>query len=84
VVEGDGQSRQQIRGKGTQPFLVVSARARTLQPRNGPKPPNILPILIAQPNLISRVGPSLREFLDEKIQSVSGASNLLSHIRETE
>jgi hypothetical protein len=30
-------------------------------------PPNILPILIARPNLASRVSPSLREFLDEKI-----------------
>jgi hypothetical protein len=46
--------------------------------------PNILPILIAQPNRASRAGPSLREFLDEKIQSAGGASNLLSHTRETE
>jgi hypothetical protein len=52
---------------------------RFLPPPHTPTPnPNILPILIAQPNLASRVSPSLREFLEDKIQSAGGASNLLS------
>jgi hypothetical protein len=48
----------------------------------------ILPILIAHRTLSSmqscEANPSLRESQDEKIQSAGGASNLLSHIRETE
>jgi hypothetical protein len=48
----------------------------------------ILAILITHLTLTSmqssRPTPSLRESLDEKIQTAIGASNLLSHIRETE
>jgi hypothetical protein len=53
-----------------------------------PPNPKILAILIARHALSSmqssKPTPSLRESLDEKIQTAAGASNLLSHIRETE
>jgi len=74
------------------PRRAVGAQPRDLQFLSPtPAPPGtakILPILITHLTLSamqsSESSPSLRESQDEKNQSADGASNLLSHIRETE